>query len=1015
MIKLEEKTAKKITNVDPDNKLNNDEPLVESIEENENEEEYKKKLKGGSAGLIIAIVIITIVMGFFAFITWSVIDIRSSEINNISDMISKSQQGNRSLHMLVKFNSILEKLENPQRVETIQDITKELITNYSIPIESIESEEKETKQRFMEPFTRTIIAFIDSLLGIQNTASGKGFTDSIILRKAYIEERNSNFKESINLFNQFLEENPNVDNNLKADIYLHIGYINALQNVFNEAYKYFNLVIELANPDSDTYYVASEIKSILERIEERREANEKDKQKIIEFINNNGELAIGEDGKGIGLDFLLTQFNTLLLYRDFDTIKNLAQKFIANNENKIPGSKLDNQWRIAVSALYYYWGRAIEESEGSEANLEIARKFNNTIKTGEDPDINKNMVREALAKLNVLKELDKDVADELRGEEKFEELQEKNEDISNITQIIKMSEEAKKKTNTEEENDPFANYNYNYTNNTNTNESSGFGSIINEMEINISGNNTNIDTTEPEEDIEPEENIIDENNDDTAVENNENIETDTEDNETEENIPQDINPVGDEDTNNDEPEIDPEEQAKKEREEKEKAIKEAEKKLNEEAEKIMELTFNLDLEDRFTKNAGKIKITDMPIVDLKKSEEIKEKIEIDFDRSETLEKIENTTESEYKEAKDIIDDEERDMRLAQERRVKEIEINILEAVNKDRLEISLDVILEMLERLSDSTDFGAPVNIDEQIDQINDVNTIIKGYLETNDINIEILEKEEEYDLFNSIDFQKYYMSINPDSDVTMEYAINEWAKELKEMVESNENYKNLKVRIKSVEDEIIEGEVVRQEDDFYIIQNDDYMVRVYKDDIMTITIIDIDNLIDVYTPKVVSNSLDSIDDPYLMIKNKIYNISLSDGSTITGKFLKIKGNVFIVENLKTGNTVGYDIDKFNSATLINDDDESIKDNNTESDTEDNNTINENENEFIETNENNIENEIYDNDNISLTNNNTQTNEDNTNNDEEDDDEEDNDEEDNTNNDGLTENELMSQILNLYN
>ncbi len=388
----------------------------------------KKAGSSGSKFLVVAIMLILIIINFFGFITWSVIKIRSSEIDNISNLIGKTQQSDRNMYMVAKFLQIYENLYSDSEVEnmTQQEVLLNRTTDFDITQQT-----KEKEEFLFEPFVKEIIKLIDGLLGIESNVVSNSRASELLVR-SYMEERNRNYSVAITLFTEFLEKNPNLGSSIKADVYLHLAFNNAILNNFDEARKNFEKVYKLSDKTSDVFITAIKIQEMMDMIEEEQKRNQKRIEKLKEL----------EKSGTIDLEKIISTYNTLLNTNDTDGIISIAPGFIKSNQDKIDsnnsGISTNEDWKIAISAVYYYWGMALEKVGGKENISEAMNKYRKTIEIGiENRDNKYSKVNQAFERLQLNKEYyGYEIESETTEEnEVFKELEEETKDSGLIALI----------------------------------------------------------------------------------------------------------------------------------------------------------------------------------------------------------------------------------------------------------------------------------------------------------------------------------------------------------------------------------------------------------------------------------------------------------------------------------------------------------------------------------------------------------------------------------------------------
>ncbi|MFW5799893.1 MAG: tetratricopeptide repeat protein [Spirochaetota bacterium] len=860
-----------------------DKTAIENVIEKEpiNNKENKEKsteVDSGSKGLVIAIIVIIFIITFFVFITWSVINIRSREIGDISNLISKSQQGNRSLHMLVKFYQKYQRLQNMGESDAKGDLTQEVLFSSVIDSESIEDIETKEEEIFLEPMVREIIKFIDGILGIESSNT-KNLYNDILLRKAYLEERNRNYDKAIDIFKEFLDNNTLIGDSLKADIYLHIGFNYAVQNKNQQASEYFNQIYELVNEDTDTYKTAVKIETVMKELIKEQKELKKEEEKLVN---------VGED---FNLDEFLNRYERFLITSQYDEIKNSAEKFINNNIDRIEDeTSYDNKWRIAVAAVNYYWGSALENQGGEERIKEAINKYVNTIEIGVKREIKENKVKDAYVRLRVNQDLyNVDISEEISENENIKKLDEELKEEVAIIETAKKVREETEETEIEEETETYETDEYD-TGETNT--------IRNILDLNINRNNfedvnKNLSEKTNNTTFNDEENDfnIASTTEDTTEEATEEATEDT----TEEEATEETTEEATEETTEDTEETEVDKKLKSEiKNELDDAVKEA---------------TTIDIDDRYENDVYmKIGGNEFPNLDLRETDFSLVNLDsINSLVSTLINNVSDRVNKEYYIAEKQIAEEELDDRLEREKRLDTIEELISKSIKEEVLNIDLDNLMNTI--------------LEE--DKIEDNDNMISNVIDETDIKKINFDTEEDTEFsndFNDIAFKDSELSINNDDEETTEISLLSVSEDFKEIAKSTKNYRDLLIKVVLINGVSYEGRVIKQEENYYILKIDkeeDYYIRIYKNSIEKIDIIDsYKNILTNISPIVFKDS-NTIYNPYDLVQGQAYSFEFSNGEK-KGIFIKIKGKQIIITLMDNYDKIAISINSFVSATLIN-------------------------------------------------------------------------------------------------
>jgi hypothetical protein len=211
--------------------------------------------------------------------------------------------------------------------------------------------------------------------------------------------------------------------------------------MIKEAREYFRKIYDLVPKNSDTYNVAVQIEAIMNQLEREQQKNKEAIEKIRQITDD------------FDIDELLKTFSGLLTTNDFKTIQELAKEFTEKHSKKITKkTSLDDKWRIGISAVYYFWGRSLEE-QGGKTNIDQAISYyRTTINTGKTQEIEKNKVREAFQRITInssLYDVKSTEIDEIKKDENFKKLEKENKDTINIIESAKQARENTSTTKSE--------------------------------------------------------------------------------------------------------------------------------------------------------------------------------------------------------------------------------------------------------------------------------------------------------------------------------------------------------------------------------------------------------------------------------------------------------------------------------------------------------------------------------------------------------------------------------------
>jgi len=412
--------------------IENNENIDESIDNSVNPEYLKKsnnlndandnnKPKDKKIGLTIAIIGVILIMLSLTAITFNVINIRLSELTQVLGLISKAQEGNKSLHMLVRYFQVTQRLSSVGEEDEENNNLAEVAMATVLPNVDYEKElnKKVEDPSLLDAVTHKIIVGIRFLIGKNERATGESILDNPLIQQAYVSERGRLWDKSLQLYMNFIKENmESLSLEEKAFLELHIAYCNAQKSEFKSAIAYLD-GIEKADlkPDNmttgknDTQEVAIKLKNILEGLLIEQEK-----------INKETDLLV----KGESYFNIADYINSI---STLETFKSTINKF--EFYNSTPQIRKE-----ALEQADYYIARSLEEL----GKLDKAAKIYDKLIKNESTFANRAMQR-----VIINKEVYKTQNQTLTTTFKKIQKDKKNDDfLKQVTQLTRTEQDVKK-------------------------------------------------------------------------------------------------------------------------------------------------------------------------------------------------------------------------------------------------------------------------------------------------------------------------------------------------------------------------------------------------------------------------------------------------------------------------------------------------------------------------------------------------------------------------------------------
>ncbi len=426
------------------------------------DKDVSKQKEGGLTVFIVIIVAFIIV--FFILVT-NFVNIRMKEINTSLNYISKVQEGNQSIHMLLKYFQILKKTKNIGK-EGVEEEVVDPLEGRKISFSSSE-DEKIVKEGILDKMTRYLINGIRFFMGKKGRNQNKSFLEDRQLREAYAYELQQKYTAALEIYDGIL---PTAENQpkLKSYLLLHTAFCTAAQggNKIQDGIDQFKELLEYNNSlpkderDKDSVKIALQLLSLLNEIKKRIESVKGEKDLL-----KRGRLLIN-----------LTQFQ--------EGVETLNQ-FVSQE------SRDHDQ-------AYYYMGTASEGIGDYERASEVYKRVVNDFKGSQWANY---------ASIRIADLIDRGLIEE---DEEIENIIEENVDEETLNEIKSISQEDA----TEEEYDttviPTINTNEmvadleSYT----TTVDENYNEIKEDLDIQEDENETETLIVQEEEKEEPEEEIV---------------------------------------------------------------------------------------------------------------------------------------------------------------------------------------------------------------------------------------------------------------------------------------------------------------------------------------------------------------------------------------------------------------------------------------------------------------------------------------------------------------------------
>ena len=329
----------------------------DNLELNSNNKEKKSSRKYGLTLAIISVVFLIISL---SSITFNVINIRLDELTKILGYISKAQEGNRSLHMLVRYFQVTQRLSSVGEEDEMNNNLSEVAMASVLPqVDFKKLEKKIEEDSLFDDITNAIIDGIRFMIGKSARSVNDSLLDNPRIQQAYIEERGRKWDSALDLYMNFMKEYKEaLSPEEKAFLELHIAFCNAQKSLFSDAIVFLDGIIaadlvsdNMQTGKNDTQEVAVKLKNILEGLLEEQKK-----------IKNEKDLLI----KGISFYKIADYVHSIETLRNFK--KNIDSDSFYSSSKELKRNALDE--------ADYYIARALEELGKMD---EAAKTYNKLI------------------------------------------------------------------------------------------------------------------------------------------------------------------------------------------------------------------------------------------------------------------------------------------------------------------------------------------------------------------------------------------------------------------------------------------------------------------------------------------------------------------------------------------------------------------------------------------------------------------------------------------------------------
>ncbi len=223
--------------------------------------------------LSMSIGFITAILLFFGYVAYVIFDVRMDQLNNDIKLVAKVQEGNKSLHMLVKYTLIKKRARKQDEGQS--DYLLEASSELALPEIYEETEEEKKKETsWIREASLSTIQFVNTIVGVEQMKVGGVSPDNIILQNAYVKERNRKYNDAISLYQKYRERKATglsqSENNF---IKLHVAFCHAQLGKFEKAIGILDNVIssyeDKGDTDNETLTVANQLVVIIKEFAQR--------------------------------------------------------------------------------------------------------------------------------------------------------------------------------------------------------------------------------------------------------------------------------------------------------------------------------------------------------------------------------------------------------------------------------------------------------------------------------------------------------------------------------------------------------------------------------------------------------------------------------------------------------------------------------------------------------------------------------------------------------------------------
>lgn len=260
------------------------------------EQELATSVKTKEKSITVLMIILVLIIGIGGLMIKKFVDVRLGEVNSNLSLVSRAFEGNRSLHILVKYFMILQKSDRNE--ENTQDYMQEAALQLNINTEIANQQNNQTEEELtiwgmldkgLEIVAQSLINVVRFVMMKEKEDTLSTLYDDERLQEAYIKERRRKFEQALSIYEDLLKSDEMRD--LTSYLLVHIGFCQAQLSKYDEAIASLQQVVD-KYPGTEDAKVSEKLLNILTGLKEQYEMledsdlDELEKAKRYYFLGN---------------------------------------------------------------------------------------------------------------------------------------------------------------------------------------------------------------------------------------------------------------------------------------------------------------------------------------------------------------------------------------------------------------------------------------------------------------------------------------------------------------------------------------------------------------------------------------------------------------------------------------------------------------------------------------------------------------------------------------------------------